>query len=196
MSSTQHAIIYLHGFLSSPASKKARETVEYCRQRGMSERLLVPTLEGGPAETVSRLQALIDGLEGHQIGLIGSSLGGFYATCLAERNGLRAAVVNPAVQPHLRWREYLGEHRNYYSDTVHLVTEQHVQELQELSVEQLQVPENYLLLAQTGDEVLDYRLAEALYQMGTCIIQEGGNHSFENYGGFLPIIFDFLGIKN
>ena len=129
-------------------------------------------------------------------GLIGSSLGGFYATCLAERNGLKAVVVNPAVQPYLRWREHLGEHRNYYSDTLHTVTEQHVEELRGLDVDELQEPENYLLLAQTGDEVLDYRLAEGLYQMGTCVIQEGGNHSFENYADFLPIIFNFLAIKN
>lgn len=189
-------IIYLHGFLSSPASKKARQTIDYCRQHGMADRLLVPELHGGPAASIRQVQALIDARQGRPVGLIGSSLGGFYATCLAERNGLRAVVVNPAVQPYLRWRDYLGEHRNYYSDTVHVVTEQHVAELQALDVRQLQEPGNYLLLAQTGDEVLDYRLAEGLYQLGTCIIQEGGNHSFENYADFLPVIFNFLAIKN
>ena len=139
---------------------------------------------------------MIDTLGGACTGLIGSSLGGFYATRLAESNNLRAAVINPAVRPCLRWHEYLGIHRNYYSDTLHEVTEQHIRELRELDVDRLAVPENYLLLAQTGDEVLDYRLAEALYQMGTCIIQEGGTHSFENYADFLPVIFDFLTIKN
>jgi predicted esterase YcpF (UPF0227 family) len=196
MSSADLHIIYLHGFLSSPASKKARQTVEYCRQQGLADRLTVPELTGGPAASINQVQSLIDEQRGRQVGLIGSSLGGFYATCLAERNGLKATVINPAVQPCLRWREYLGEHRNYYSDTVHQVTEQHVQELKELDVASLKEPENYLLLAQTGDEVLDYRLAEGLYQMGTCIIQEGGNHSFENFADFLPIIFNFLAIKN
>lgn len=196
MSSEEHFVIYLHGFLSSPESKKARQTICYCKEQGTERRLLVPELTGGPAESVAQVQKLIDGLDGRPVGLIGSSLGGFYATCLAEQNHLRAAVINPAVQPFLRWRDYLGEHRNYYSDTRHVVTEQHVMELKELNVETLQAPDNYLLLAQTGDEVLDYRLAEGLYQMGTCIIQEGGNHSFENYEDFLPIIFDFLAIKN
>ncbi len=189
-------VIYLHGFLSSPQSKKALQTVQYWRERGLEEYLLVPDLTTGPAESIRQVQALIDGLAGRRVGVIGSSLGGFYATCLAESNCLRAVVVNPAVQPHRRWRFYLGEHRNYYSDVVHVVTEQHVEELQKLDVEKLRTPGNYLLLAQTGDEVLDYRLAEAFYQMGTCIIQEGGNHSFENYAEFLPIIFDFLTIKN
>lgn len=196
MSFRESFVIYLHGFLSSPASKKARQTVDYFEQQGLADRLLVPELNAGPAEAVSQVQCLIDNATGPVAGIIGSSLGGFYATCLAERNGLKAVVINPAVQPHLRWREYLGEHRNYYSDTVHTVTEQHVEELRELNVSELGEPQNYLLLAQTGDEVLDYRMAEALYQQGTCIIQEGGNHSFENYADFLPVIFSFLAIKN
>lgn len=196
MNSDELFVVYLHGFLSSPASKKARQTIDYCQQAGMADRLIVPELTGGPAEAIDQIQHLLDTLRGNQVGLIGSSLGGFYATCLAEHNDLKAVVVNPAVQPYLRWREYLGEHKNYYSDTTHKVTEQHVRELKDLDVAELKTPENYLLLAQTGDEVLDYRLAEGLYQMGTCIIQEGGNHSFENYSDFLPIIFDFLAIKN
>ncbi|MBT8146493.1 MAG: esterase [Gammaproteobacteria bacterium] len=196
MNSDDLFVVYLHGFLSSPASKKARQTIDYCQQAGMADRLVVPELRGGPAESVDQVQGLLDSLQDKQVGLIGSSLGGFYATCLAERNDLKAVVVNPAVQPYLRWREYLGEHKNYYSDTTHTVTEQHVRELKNLDMAELKTPENYLLLAQTGDEVLDYRLAEGLYQMGTCVIQEGGNHSFENYGDFLPIIFNFLAIKN
>jgi len=196
MSLEDSYVIYLHGFLSSPASRKARQTIDYFQDRGMADRLLVPELTGGPAESVARVQSMVDALGGSTIGLIGSSLGGFYATCLAERNGLRAVVVNPAVQPCLRWREYLGAHKNYYADTIHRVTEEHVRELEELDISRLQEPSNYLLLARTGDEVLDYRLAEGLYQLGTCIIQEGGNHSFENYADFLPIIVNFLTIKN
>ena len=133
-------VIYLHGFLSSPASKKARQTIEYCQRQGKAERLIVPELTGGPAESVGQIQTLIDGLPPEQVGLVGSSLGGFYATCLAERNGLKAVVVNPAVQPFLRWREYLGEHKNYYSDSIHTVTEQHVQELRDLDITELKVP--------------------------------------------------------
>ncbi len=196
MTSADFHVIYLHGFLSSPDSKKARQTVEYFRERGLADRLTVPELSAGPKASICQVQGLIDELQDRRVCLIGSSLGGFYATCLAESNGLRAVVINPAVRPFLRWREYLGEHRNYYSNAVHHVTEQHVEELHDLDIVKLEKPENLLLLAQTGDEVLDYRLAEALYQMGTCIIQEGGNHSFDNYADFLPIIFNFLAIKN
>lgn len=164
----------------------------------MADRLLVPELASGPADTFRQIQQLIDSLEGSKIGLIGSSLGGYYATCLAEVNNLRAVVINPAVRPYEHWRDYIGEHENYYSGQIHQVTEVHVQELEEMDREELLHPHNFMLLAQTGDEVLDYRKAEALYAAGTCIVQEGGNHSFENYAVFLPVIFNFLAeeVKN
>jgi len=189
-------VIYLHGFLSSSQSRKAIQTSEYVLNLGCAERLLVPELTAGPADTIAELQGLIDARGDCNVGLIGSSLGGFYATCLAERNNLRAVVVNPAVRPHLYWRNYVGEHRNYYSGETQQVTEQHIAELEALDCSALKNPQNFMLLAQTGDEVLDYRMAEALYQEGTSIIQDGGNHSFENYADFLPIIFNFLAIKN
>ena len=189
-------IIYLHGFLSSPQSRKAQQTIEYVHSLGCPRQLLVPELTAGPADTLLEIQQLIDARSSYRIGLIGSSLGGFYATCLAEKNNLRAVVVNPAVRPHLYWREYLGEHQNFYSGQTQRVTDQHIEELQALDCSTLKYPQNLMLLAQTGDEVLDYRMAEALYQEGTSIIQDGGNHSFENYADFLPIIFNFLAIKN
>jgi len=188
-------VIYLHGFLSSPQSKKAQQTIKYCNKNGLDDRLLVPELNNGPVETMNEIQQCIDSMKGANIGLIGSSLGGYYATCLAEANNLKAVLINPAVLPYRHWGDYIGEHQNYYSDKIHHVTKEHVKELEELDVEDLQFPHNYMLLAQTADEVLDYRLAEARYREGTCIIQEGGNHSFENYAFFLPVMFDFLAIK-
>lgn len=159
----------------------------------------MPTLNKGPADTLQEIQQCIDSIESTNksanIGLIGSSLGGYYATCLAEANNLKAALINPAVHPYRHWDEYIGEHQNYYTDEIHHVTEEHVNELEKMDSEELRYPHNYMLLAQTADEVLDYRLAEARYREGTCIIQEGGNHSFENFAFFLPVIFDFLALK-
>ena len=73
-------ILYLHGFLSAPQSSKARQTVAYCGAKGMSDRIHVPFLKHGPAATMAELTALIDPLPQANLGLIGSSLGGFYAT--------------------------------------------------------------------------------------------------------------------
>ncbi|MBL4819683.1 MAG: esterase YqiA [Gammaproteobacteria bacterium] len=189
-------VIYLHGFLSSPESKKAQQTIHYCNENGLGDNLLVPYMPGGPAETLEEIQQVIDSHKEGHIGLIGSSLGGYYATCLAEANNLKAVLINPAVRPYEQWSEYIGERKNYYSGDIHQITEEHVKELEDMDNKTLAYPENYMLLAKTADEVLDYRLSEARYQEGTCIIQEGGNHSFENYSAFLPIIFDFLAIKN
>lgn len=192
-------IIYLHGFLSSPQSKKAQQTIAFCNENGIGDRLLVPMLNKGPADTLQEIQQRIDSIEradkSANICLIGSSLGGYYATCLAEANNFKAALINPAVHPYKHWEEYIGEHQNYYTDEIHQVTEDHVKELEAIDSEDLLYPHNYMLLAQTGDEVLDYRLAETRYREGTCIIQEGGNHSFENFAFFLSIIFDFLALK-
>ena len=93
-------VIYLHGFLSSPQSKKAQQTIKYCNKNGLDDRLLVPELNNGPVETMNEIQQCIDLMEGANIGLIGSSLGGYYATCLAEANNLKAALINPAVLPY------------------------------------------------------------------------------------------------
>ncbi|MFM1895349.1 MAG: hypothetical protein RLZZ385_423 [Pseudomonadota bacterium] len=189
-------VIYLHGFLSSPQSNKARQVVRYCQDHGLDERLAVPALTGSPQHCVSEVQRIIDQHGHQQVALIGSSLGGFYATCLAQRNSLRAAVINPAVRPQDYWRNYLGEHRNYYSDSVHVVTEQHVLELAELDPPELSRPDDFLLLVQTGDEVLDYRRAVTRYQGATQIVQPGGDHSFRNFESQLPTVFEFLTIQN
>ena len=93
-------VIYLHGFLSSPQSKKAQQTIHYCNEIGLGDCLLVPELSNGPAEALDEIQQCIDSMKGATIGLIGSSLGGYYATCLAESNNLKAALINPAVQPY------------------------------------------------------------------------------------------------
>jgi len=124
--------------------------------------------------------------------LIGSSLGGYYATWLAERHGVKAALINPAVSP---WRylerEFLGWHRNLYTGEEYEVTPRQVESLRRLEVERLSRPRDFLLLAQTGDEVLDYRLAVEKYAGARQVIEEGGSHAFDNFEAVLPLIFDF-----
>ena len=136
-------ILYLHGFLSAPQSSKARQTVDYCDARGMSGRIYVPFLKHGPAATMEELEALIDTLPQANLGLIGSSLGGFYATCLSERFNLPAVLINPVVGPFDRWQSYLGDHQNYYTDSVHTVTPAYIGELIRLDCKTLRYPQNF-----------------------------------------------------
>ena len=185
-------IIYLHGFLSSPQSKKALQTVEYCNQFGMESFICVPELDASPDQCVAQISKLIESRAGNEVFLIGSSLGGYYATYLAEKYNLKAALINPAVCPYQFWDTHLGEHRNYYSGKLQCVTEVHIDELRKMDIADLKYPRNFLLLAQKGDETLDYRQAADKYKSSSSIIQENGNHSFENFDRELPNIFDFL----
>lgn len=185
------ALLYLHGFLSSPQSNKAQQTVRYCRAMGFN-RLLVPEMVTSPAATMAQLEALIAKQQDSDLVLIGSSLGGYYATYLGERYGFPAALINPAVRPFEHWEEHIGRHKNYYNDTIQEVTYKDIEELEALHVDRLSKPENFLLLVETGDETLDYRLAVEKYADATKIVHKGGNHSYEHFSEDLPHIFDFL----
>lgn len=123
---------------------------------------------------------------------MGSSLGGYYATYLSEEYGIPAVLINPAVRPFEHWEDHIGEHKYYYSDEIHVVTENHIEELKQLEKSPLKMPDNFMVLVQTGDETLDYRHAIEKFSASRCIVRENGNHSYENYSVELPAIFEFL----
>tara|TARA_B100001059_G_scaffold164509_1_gene164026 strand:+ start:33 stop:635 length:603 start_codon:yes stop_codon:yes gene_type:complete len=185
-------ILYLHGFLSAPQSKKAQQTIAYCGQKGMADRIHVPALMQGPAATIHKLSELIRSLPGNSLGLIGSSLGGYYATYLAEAFHLPAVLINPAVGPLEFWESHLGEHKNYYSDHLHVVTPRYIEELRSLERNLLQYPENFMVMVQTGDETLDYRKAVSKFSDSRLVIRENGDHSYQGYDRELPDIEAFL----
>jgi len=187
-----YTLIYLHGFNSSPLSKKALQTRAYFESLGIADRLIVPELAYEPAQAMKDLRALVSVPRQLPVVLCGSSLGGYYASCLAEDYNLKAVLINPAVRPYLLWEQHLGENRNYYSGEAYQVTPAHIEQLREMERDPISRPGNFLLLAQTGDEVLDYRDAVEKYKNSVRIIQQGGDHSFRNYQDMLPAIMDFL----
>ena len=192
-SKARQRVIYLHGFNSSPDSQKARLFTEYCHAQGLRD-VLVPALSHDPARAIRTLKDCIDDDGACVALLVGSSLGGYYATYLAERHGLKAVLINPAVAPsdHLP-SEIIGRHRNQYTQEEYDFTQEHVAFLRTLNVERISDPARYLLLVQTGDETLDYRLAVKLYAGCRQVVQEGGSHSFENFASVLPMILQFAG---
>lgn len=188
----QPFVLYLHGFLSSPQSMKAQQTLAYCERIGLGERIAVPEMADGPAATIAQLHALI-GQQGTQdLVLMGSSLGGYYATYLAEFYQAPAVLINPAVRPYELWQDHLGENRNYYSGEIHVVTEQHIDQLRQLEVDNLSNPENFRVFLQTGDETLDYRQALEKFSADHCVVHERGSHSYDNFEQELPAMFDFF----
>ena len=185
-------LLYLHGFLSSPKSEKAQQTVNYCDSIGMTGSYTLPMLRHGPRENIEGLCSWIEGNSQKDLVLIGSSLGGYYAAYLSEKYGLPAALINPAVRPFDLLESHIGSHKNYHTDELHEVTLAHMDELRALYVSDPAHADNLMILLQTGDETLDYRLALEKYNRSLCIVRIGGDHSYANYVSDLPQIFDFL----
>jgi predicted esterase YcpF (UPF0227 family) len=186
------SILYIHGLNSSPASLKASQLQRAMAQLGLAAQLRVPALHHHPRQAIAQLEALITEL-GRPV-LVGSSLGGYYATHLAERHGLPALLINPAVRPHLRFDGYLGPQKNYYSDETWELTADHVSALAELDIAMLQDPARYQVWLQTADETLDYRDAQRYYRACALRIQAGGDHGFQGFAERLPMLFAFAGI--
>ncbi|MFL0796257.1 MAG: esterase YqiA [Cellvibrionaceae bacterium] len=188
-------LLYIHGFLSSPKSIKAQQTQQWLSEHYPDTQYLCPYLSSYPSEARKALEQLLLPLleKGIEVGLIGSSLGGYWSTYLAEQYDLRAVLVNPAVKPSLFLPGYLGkELKNYHTDDVYVLTEKDQQDLRAVDTTDIQRKTSYWLLAQTGDETLDYRLAVEKYTGCRQTIEEGGDHGFQNYDRHLPAIYEFL----
>ena len=183
------SILYIHGFNSAPSSKKACQLIAVMAQIGLGERLRVPALHHHPRQAMAQLEAAIAELESPL--LVGSSLGGYYATHLAERYSARAVLINPAIRPYDDLKPYRGTQVNMYSGETFEVSEAHFDELRKLEVARITRPGRYLLLAETDDEVLDYRQAVAFYGGAWQFVQGGGDHSYQGFIAQIPVILRF-----
>jgi predicted esterase YcpF (UPF0227 family) len=184
------AMIYIHGFNSSPASFKARLLQEVLAQRAPEIKFIAPTLPHAPAAAARLLDALVEASPCAV--LAGSSLGGYYATWLAERHALPAVLINPAVRPYELLDGHVGLQKNFHTGEEYEFSTAHVEELRALEIATI-TPKNYLLMAETGDEVLDYRQAVARYAGARQYVLDGGDHGFSDFADHLEVIFDFLG---
>ena len=184
-------IVYLHGFNSSPASGKAKQLGDYMARLGRQADYFCPQLANSPREAIIAVESTLASMQPASVTLVGSSLGGFYATYLAEKHGWKAVLVNPAVHAHLLMRDALGMQTNWHTGEKWLLTESHLAELADLDIKRITRPERYLLLAQTADEVLDYRDAVAYFSGARQIIEEGGDHSFVGFERHFQTILDF-----
>ncbi len=189
-------VIYIHGFLSSPQSHKAQQVNDYFSRHHPDIRLCVPSMPNQPADAFAKLAQVIEEERAKapsQLALIGSSLGGFFATVLAERYGLKAVLVNPAVAPGDWGEHFIGEYDNPYTGEHFAVSDGDLACLRELNPGQIS-PEHYWLMVQEGDETLDYRLAVAAYRECRQLVEPGGDHSFVGFEKHLPAIVEFLGV--
>ena len=181
-------ILYLHGFISSPASRKAVMLGDYVRGQAPGVEYLVPALHHRPAEAIAQVHAICDERHPADLLVVGSSLGGFYATVAAERAGCRAVALNPAVHPQRHFERYLGPQRNLYTGERFDLTPGHVAELAAIDPPAITRPDRYWLIVETGDEVLDYREAVAYYAGAFQSVVQGGDHALSSFAEFVPDI--------
>lgn len=191
-------IIYLHGFRSAPASIKARALKARMSARGLGNAFWCEQLPPRPRDAIALIEAEIERAlhsdPNTRPVLAGSSLGGYYATWLAEKHKLKAVVINPSVIAALSLAPYLGPQTNLYTAEQFELTPTHLEELRALEVPIISAPERYWLLVETGDEVLDYRDAVKKYAGARQTVLEGGDHSFSRWNDYLDEVIAFAGL--
>lgn len=187
-------ILYLHGFRSSPSSMKARLVGEHMQALGLGADYLCPQLPASPKAAMALALKLVEGVPAGELALIGSSLGGYYATWLAEKLGCRAAVLNPAVVPMLDLEPYVGVGTQFHSDEPFEFKRDYIEELQALAVPRITRPERYFLLAATGDEVLDYRDMVRHYAGAAQQVIAGGDHAISGFADYVTPVLVFCGV--
>ncbi|SPE20091.1 Esterase YqiA [Burkholderiales bacterium] len=188
-------ILYLHGFLSSPASGKARQLRAALAQAGREADFLCPPLPVSPRAAAEVALASAQLEDPGQLYLVGSSLGGYYATWIAERLGCRAVLLNPAIRPYEHLRAQLGWRSAYGSGLPVEVRPEYLDELRALETPGLTDPARYLLIAATGDEVIDYREMVEKYLGCPTHLIEGSDHALTDFARYLPEVLGFCGVS-
>lgn len=186
-------LLYVHGFASSSASAKAQQMLQWFAQHGAEDRIVAPDLPVDPRQAMALLDNLVQ--SSAITAVVGSSMGGFYGTWLAERHGLKAVLINPAVRP---WRLFAGQagpFTHHHTGETFEIGPSWAEDLQRYAVATIERPENLLLLQQTGDETLDWLEAWDFYQECHTYKGLGGNHAFAGFAAFIPLVLQFCGIQ-
>ena len=186
-------LLYLHGFRSSPGSTKARLVAQRMAARHPQLTFWCPQLPPSPRLA---MQAVLQGITGwprERMAVIGSSLGGFYATWIAEQTGCRAAVLNPAVHPARDLAKYIGEQASWHDPAeTFFFRPEYVAELRALQVAAISRPERYYALIAKGDEVLDWREMVGHYPGVQLRLLEGSDHAIGEFPAHLDEVLAFL----
>ena len=183
-------IIYIHGFSSHGYGGKASAFRAYFYDR--QEKFIAPSLSYVPELAIQTLEEMITACD--DVNLIGSSLGGYYALCLAQKYHLKTVLINPSMHPYRTLEKVLGEVPNYYDNTHFEWKRSHLEMLKQYETI-VTDQSNIMLLLQKGDEVLDYREAVKKVPNGCIHIEEEGDHGFSGIERYFEEIADFFNAK-
>jgi predicted esterase YcpF (UPF0227 family) len=189
-------LLYLHGFRSSPQSHKAQLMGQHMAQHHPEVRWWCPQLPPSPQAAMTLLMDGIAHWPKDSMAVVGSSLGGFYATCVAERTACRAVLINPAVDPARDLAKYIGEQSSWHDPLERFYFQpEYVDELRALHCGPLAHPERTLAFIAKGDEVLDWREMQARYAHAQLRVLEGGDHALSDFADHLRGLLHFLGLE-
>ena len=184
-------IFYFHGFASSADSTKAKVFDDFIKEKFPTIYLHIPNIDNSIEKSFSQLENLVEENAGDRL-FIGSSLGGFYASYFAEKFDSKAVLINPASNPYLGMEMYLGENTNYSTNEKFYLTKKDLKVLRLNNVSKIKFPSNYLVLIETGDDVIPFKYTLDFYSgCNFCIINEG-SHSFDSFKEKLEIISKFM----
>ncbi len=189
-------IVYAHGFKSSSRSRKCSQLRDYLAQHHRDVQFHAPDLSFDPQLALAQLESLCVAVNPEELTVVGSSLGGFYALVLAEKFGCVAVLLNPSIRPFETLKQYLGRQTNLYTGEAFEFMQAHIDFLRTQFVAKPTRPERYLLMVETGDEVLDYRDATACYVNAAQVIIEGGDHELKSFPHHIPALLEFAGSAN
>ncbi len=187
-------ILYLHGFRSSPASYKAQVVEQRMALFGHVADLICPQLPASPQAAIALAMALVKDVPASKLAVIGSSLGGFYATYIAEQLGCRAVLVNPSVDPLKNLANAVGVTTAWNSNEPFEFKQAYIAELAALKIARITDPSRYFLIAATADEVLDYRDMTAHYEGSRQHVIHGGDHAVSNFEVYVDDVLAFCGL--
>ena len=194
MSAPTH-VLYLHGFRSSPKSAKAQQMAAWMRAQRPDVHWWCPQLPPSPKEAMSLVFEQLARWPVERMAVVGSSLGGFYATVVAERSGCRAALLNPAINPARDLAGHIGDLTSYHDPDDHFYFRaEYVTQLRVLTPRAITRPERYFAVIAKGDEVLDWHEMTARYPGATIRLLEGGDHALSDFDSHLPHLLRFLGL--
>jgi len=187
----QLKIIYLHGFNSSAESKKSKILDSYLKEEKLIN-LESPNLNTSPSRAVSQIEKIIKE-SSSRVCVLGSSLGGLYATFIADKYDLKSVTINPVVRNHISgMKDLVGSHKNFHTDEEYEFTTKDYLDLQKLGLKELKKPLNHLCFIKMSDEVLDHNKTLAYFSKSYVLSEKGGNHSYDDFFEKIPLILDYM----